>query len=179
VKNVGVAAVESIIEVRQTGEKFASFFDFCDRVDLRRINKKVLESLIKCGAFDAMEKNRCRLMEGHERVVDIAQKRSRDRASGQFSLFDSADMDRLPEVELPDVSEWDKDTILSYEKETLGFYITGHPLLRFGSKLNLVADCDSETVLRKVDGSNVSLAGIVTNVREITTKRNDTITSDS
>jgi len=175
VKNVGVAAVESIIEVRHTGEKFATFYDFCDRVDLRKINKKVLESLIKCGAFDAMENNRCRLMEGHERVVDIAQKRSRDRASGQFSLFDSADMDRLPEVELPDVSEWDQDTILSYEKETLGFYITGHPLLRFGSKLNLVADCDSETVLRKDDGSNVSLAGIVTNVREITTKRNDTM----
>ena len=175
VKNVGVAAVESIIEVRHTGEKFATFYDFCDRVDLRKINKKVLESLIKCGAFDAMEKNRCRLMEGHERIIDISQKRSRDRASGQFSLFDSADMDRFPEVELPDVSEWDQDTILSYEKETLGFYITGHPLLRFGSKLNLVADCDSETLSRKDDGNNVSLAGIVTNVREITTKRKDTM----
>lgn len=175
VKNVGVAAVESIIEVRQTDGKFASFYDFCDRVDLRKINKKVLESLIKCGAFDAMENNRCRLMEGYERVVDIAQKRSRDRASGQFSLFDTADMDRFPEIDLPDVSEWDQDMILSYEKETLGFYITGHPLLRFGSKLNLVTDCDSETVLQKDDGSNVSLAGIVTSVREITTKRNDTM----
>ncbi len=175
VKNVGAAAVDSIIEARAEGENFSSFYDFCNRGDLRKINKKVLESLIKCGAFDSMEKNRARLMEGYETVVDIAQKRSRDRASGQISLFESANLGGDQGVELPNTPEWDQEKILSYEKETLGFYITGHPLLKFGDRLNMITDCDSETVSKKEDGSMVTLAGIVTNVKEVTTKRKETM----
>jgi DNA polymerase-3 subunit alpha len=175
VKNVGAGAVDSIIEARENGDRFTSFYDFSSRVDLRRVNKKVLESLIKCGAYDSLEKNRRRLMEGYETVVEVAQRRNRDRASGQFSLFGTEDLASDPGVELPDVPEWDQEEILSHEKETLGFYITGHPLLRFGDHLNLVTDCDSQTLLQKDDGRNVSLAGIVSNVREVTTKRKDTM----
>ncbi|MBN2515962.1 MAG: DNA polymerase III subunit alpha [Deltaproteobacteria bacterium] len=175
VKNVGVGAVDSIIEAREEGEKFSSFYNFCSRVDLRRANKKVLESLIKCGAFDSLEKNRRRLMEGFERLVDVAQKRSRDRASGQFSLFDTEEISDEPGIELPEVPEWGQDQILANEKETLGFYITGHPLLQFGDRVRMVTDCDSETIAAKGEGTPVSAAGIVSNVRNVTTKRKDTM----
>ncbi|MCD6152307.1 MAG: DNA polymerase III subunit alpha [Syntrophobacterales bacterium] len=175
VKNVGAAAVDSIIEEKREGGKFSSFYDFCSRVDLRKINKKVLESLIKCGAFDSLENNRARLMEGFEKVVDISQKRNRDKASGQTSLFEEFDMESSGGIELPDVPEWDQEKLLSYEKETLGFYITGHPLLKFENKLDLIVDCDSETVSGKTDGSVVTMAGIVAGVKEITTKRKDTM----
>ncbi len=175
VKNVGVGPVDSIIGVREEGEKFQSFYDFCNRVDLRKANKKVLESLIKCGAFDSLEKNRRRLMEGYERVVDIAQKRSRDLASGQFSLFGTEDIESDYAIELPDVPEWEQDQILANEKEMLGFYITGHPLLQFGDRLRMVIDCDSEAIMRRDDGSTVAMAGIVSNVRNVTTKRKDTM----
>jgi len=175
VKNVGVGAVESIIEAREQGKIFSSLYDFCSRADLRKINKKVLESLIKCGAFDSIVKNRRRLMEGYETVVDIAQRRSRDRASGQFSLFGTMSEEDDPSVELPDVAEWDQDKILFNEKETLGFYITGHPLLQFGEKISMVVDCDSLSLPDRRDGTQVSLAGIVTHVREVTTKRKETM----
>jgi len=175
VKNVGVGAVDSIIEAREDGEKFTSFYDFCNRVDLRRVNKKVLESLIKCGAFDSLEKNRRRLMEGYERVVDMAQKRSRDLASGQFSLFSTDDIKSDYAIELPDVPEWEQDQILANEKDMLGFYITGHPLLQFGDRLRMVIDCDSEALMKREDGRSVTIAGIVSNVRNVTTKRKETM----
>jgi DNA polymerase-3 subunit alpha len=175
VKNVGVGAVDSIIEARGKGDKFSSFYNFCSRVDLRRVNKKVLESLIKCGAFDSLEKNRRRLMEGFERLVDVAQKRSRDLASGQFSLFGTEEISDEPGFELPDVAEWGQDQILANEKDTLGFYITGHPLLQFGDRLQLVTDGDSEKISGKGDGATVAVAGIVSNIRNVTTKRKDTM----
>jgi len=175
VKNVGEGAVDSIIEVRDRDGKFESLYDFCTRINLRRVNKKVFESLIKCGACDSIVDNRCRLMEGYEKVVDIAQKQSRDKASGQFSLFDGEAESALPGIELPDVPEWDQEQLLAYEKETLGFYITGHPLRKFGETLELVVDCDSATLGQRSDGSTVAVAGLVTNIREITTKKKDTM----
>jgi len=175
VKNVGEGAVDSIIEVRDRDGKFESLYDFCTRINLRRVNKKVFESLIKCGACDSIVDNRCRLMEGYEKVVDIAQKQSRDKASGQFSLFDGEAESALPGIELPYVPEWDQEQLLAYEKETLGFYITGHPLRKFGETLELVVDCDSATLGQRSDGSTVAVAGLVTNIREITTKKKDTM----
>jgi DNA polymerase-3 subunit alpha len=177
VKNVGVSAVDSIIEAREGAGKFVSFYDYCDRVDLRRVNKKVLESLIKCGAFDSLESNRHRLMEGYEAIVDMAQKMSRERASGQFNLFGQTSESAYNKTEqaLPDVPEWDRDDILSYEKETLGFYITGHPLLKYQENLSLITDTDSATLNNRKDGSEVAVAGVVSSVREVITKKKDTM----
>ncbi len=175
VKNVGEGAVESIIDSRASDGRFASFHDFCDRVDLHRVNKKVLESLIKCGAFDSLEKNRCRLMEGYEDVVTAAQRRNKDRMNGQTSLFDQPEVIDTVRHELPDVPEWDHDILLSYEKEMLGFYITGHPLLKYADLLNAVVDTNSVTLSKKQDGSMVSVAGVVSNIREVTTKKKDTM----
>jgi len=173
VKNVGGGAVDSIIASRASGGKFASFHDFFDRVDLHRANKKVIESLIKCGAFDSLEKNRCCLVEGYEDIALAAQRRNRDRMNGQTSLFDDPEIAETIQSDLPDVPEWDHDVLLSYEKEMLGFYITGHPLLKYADRLSTIVDSDSVTLSAKQDGSTVSVAGVVSNVREVTTKKKD------
>ncbi|MDD5724315.1 MAG: DNA polymerase III subunit alpha, partial [Syntrophales bacterium] len=175
VKNVGGGAVDSIIISRTSGGKFTSFHDFCDRVDLHRANKKVIESLIKCGAFDSLEKNRCRLMEGYEDIALSAQRKNRDRMNGQTSLFDDPEIADTTQPDLPDVPEWDHDILLSYEKEMLGFYITGHPLLKYANRLSTIVDGDSQTLPLKQDGSTVSVAGVVSNIREVTTKKKDTM----
>ena len=173
VKNVGAGAVDSIISSRESEGKFLSFHDFCNRVDLHKINKKVIESLIKCGAFDSLEKNRCRLMEGYDDIATIAQRMHRDRKNGQVSLFDQPEMVDTTIPELPDVPEWDHDVLLSYEKEMLGFYISGHPLLKFADRLGTVVDSDTQVLPSKRDGTTVSIAGVVSNVREVTTKKKD------
>ncbi len=175
IKNVGIGAVDSIIEARKSEDKFHSFYDFCGKVDLRKINKKVLESLIKCGAFDSIEEGRRPLMEGFEQVVDFAQKRNSDREMGQLNFFDQSDIADDMKSPLPDVPEWDHDELLSYEKETLGFYITGHPLLKFEDDLKLIVNAGSENIGEKKDGSTVSIAGVVSNVREVSTRKKETM----
>jgi len=175
VKNVGNGAVDSIILARTSEGRFTSFHNFCDRVDMHKINKKVIESLIKCGAFDSLEENRCRLMEGYEDIALVAQKRNKDRISGQTSLFDQSGIEDTTRPHLPDVPEWDHDILLSYEKEMLGFYVTGHPLLKYADSLNTIVDSDSLTLSGKQDGSTVAVAGVVSNVKETTTKKKDTM----
>ncbi|MCX5852039.1 MAG: DNA polymerase III subunit alpha, partial [Deltaproteobacteria bacterium] len=175
VKNVGVAAVESIIESRVKSGRFTTFYDFCSRADLRKINKKVLESLIKSGAFDSLEKNRARLMQGIEQIIDIAQRKSRERLNGQKSLFDDSSMadDASAMIELPDTPEWDHDTLISHEKEMIGFYITGHPLLKYNDKLSMISDTTSETLARRSNGDPVTVAGVVNSLKEATTKKKE------
>ena len=173
VKNVGAGAVDSIIASRESDGRFSSFQDFCNRVDLHKINKKVIESLIKCGAFDSLEKNRCRLMEGYDDIATVAQRMHRDRMNGQGNLFDQPEMLDASLPDLPDVPEWDHDILLSYEKDMLGFYITGHPLLQFADRIETIVDGNSQTLMSKRDGTTVSVAGVVSNVREVTTKKKD------
>ncbi len=179
VKNVGVGAIEAIIAARDQGGKFSDFDDFCSRVDLSKVNKRVIESLIKCGSFDSLGYKRRQLMLSYENIVDVSQKRRREEASLQSSLFDNFTQgsgekkDVLTAAMLPDVPEWDAKEILSQEKETLGFYITGHPLYRFADKLGCLTSADSESIAEHRDKENVSLAGIVSSIREITTKRKD------
>ena len=178
VKNVGGGAVDSIIEARDgsgSGELFNSFYDFCDRIDFRRVNKKVVESLIKCGAFQSVESNRRKLIEGYETFVDLAQKRRKDRLSGQTSLFDHPAMVEENEPVLPDVSEWDRDELLAHEKETLGFYVSGHPLLKYEERLKLLVSATSETISNARDGAIVSVCGVVSGIREVSTRKKDTM----
>ena len=134
VKNVGESAIESIIESRDNEGPFKSFLDFCSRVDLRKINKRVVESLIKCGAYDSLGYKRRQLMENFERVMDMGQKAHDRKLSDQTNLFDGPDsaasgQSYTEKDVLPETEEWDHDEVLLHEKETLGFYITGHPLL--------------------------------------------------
>ena len=179
VKNVGAGAIDSIISVRETDGGFASFQDFCTRVDLRKINKRMIESLIKCGTFDSLGYHRRQLVECLDEVVDIAQRRQREKSSGQMSIFDqfesetSIDHDPANNYNVRYIEEWDHSDILAHEKETLGFYITGHPLLRFKEKLISVANADSLSINSRSDRDTVSFGGIVNNIREVTTKKKD------
>ena len=181
VKNVGAGAVDSIIESREKGGAFTSLSDLCRRVDLRKINKRVIESLIKCGAFDSFGKMRRQLMEGFEKIVEATQRRKKNGPSSQSSLFTHDDAKReggeslRDDEHLPDVPEWDAAERLAHEKETLGFYITGHPLLRFADQLQNLTDADSENIIHKRDGETVHVAGTVGNVKTVLTKKKDTM----
>lgn len=181
VKNVGVGAIESIISVRETGGRFASFWDFCDRVDQRKVNKRVIESLIKCGAFDSTGSRRRQLTACFEEIMDQAQKRQRERSSGQvnfleqFSVHDDKPRPGMNSPLLPDLPEWDHKELLANEKETIGFYITGHPLSRFSERLGMIVNADSSTISRKPDRETVTVAGVVSSIRTVTTKRKETM----
>jgi DNA polymerase-3 subunit alpha len=181
VKNVGVGAIESIIAVREKEGKFLSIVDFCDRVDPRKVNKRVIESLIKCGAFDSTGHKRRQLMTCCEEIMEKSQRRQRERSSGQVNFLEQFDSSKetpskgTMDLSLPDIPEWDHKELLFNEKETIGFYITGHPLSRFSDLLGVVTNTDSSNLAHKTDRDNVSLAGVVSNIREVMTKRKDTM----
>ncbi|MCX5848295.1 MAG: DNA polymerase III subunit alpha [Deltaproteobacteria bacterium] len=181
IKNVGLAAIDSIISVRQEG-KFTSFVDFLSRVDLRKVNKRVIESLIKCGAFDSSGYKRSQLMKHYEEAMDEAQRSQKEKLSNQSSFFDqfgsssSSGENGLKSYQMPDdVPEWDHKKLLSIEREALGFYITGHPLLRFADRLKFVTNANSGNLNTKNDKDSVTIAGIVSGISEKKTRRNDTM----
>ena len=178
VKNVGVGAVEAILEARKKGEKYPSFQDFSQRVDLRRVNKRVIESLIKCGAFDSLGHKRLALFSCYEETMNVAQKLRKSRASSQVSLLEGLGTftgggNMYGAAAPPDVGEWDHKELLMYEKEALGFYITGHPLSRYRQKLEFVTNANSENISERRDKEEVIIAGVVSNIKELTTKRKD------
>lgn len=179
IKNVGISAVDSIISVRQEG-KFTSFMDFLTRVDLRKVNKRVIESLIKCGAFDSLGYKRHQLMQHYEKAMEEAQRNQKERQSNQSSFFDQlhagspSENNGVSSYQITDdVPEWDHKKLLSIEREALGFYITGHPLLRFADKLKYVTNADSGNLNTKNDKDTVTIAGVVSGINEKTTKRKD------
>ncbi|HWT81819.1 MAG TPA: DNA polymerase III subunit alpha, partial [Candidatus Methylomirabilis sp.] len=134
VKNVGEAAIQSILNTRRERGRFRDLFDFCERADLRLVNKRVIESLIKCGAFDSLGARRSQLVSVVDKAMEAAASTQRDRAHGQVSLLDvlsSTGGVRRNPPSLPDLPEWDRSQLLAGEKETLGFYITGHPLAEY------------------------------------------------
>lgn len=179
VKNVGYAAIDSIISAREKG-KFSSFMDFLTRTDLRKTNKRVIESLIKCGAFDFLGHKRRQLIQHYEEAMDAAQRRQKEAQSSQSSFFDefdsgSSSKNGMKSYEMPDVSEWDQKELLSVEKEALGFYISGHPLLRFADRLKLVTNSDSSNLNTKKDKDTVTIAGVISSLAEKQTRRKDTM----
>lgn len=180
VKNVGSGAVESIISVRKNDGSFSTFDDFINRVDLRKINKRMIESLIKCGAFDSLGYKRKMLMEHHDGIIETAQRRHKEKSRGQISFFDQLDGDNAMNFNslnkyavIPDSSEWDHQELLAHEKETLGFYITGHPLLKHAVKLSTLANVDTTRINEKKDRDVVIFGGVVSNIHEVTTKKKD------
>ena len=172
VKNVGEAAIESIVAVRQQNGPFVNLFDFCERVDSRKVNKRVIESLIKCGAFDFSGTPRAAMFETMDQAMEMALSRQRDRISGQKRIFDLLGEEPVA-VKFPDVPEWHERQLLAYEKEALGFYITGHPLAQYESMLKQYATVDTTTLPDVQDKQEVRLGGVCMKLREITTKRGD------
>ena len=177
VKNVGHNAIESIVAARKDLGIFTSIYQFCEKVDLRLLNKRVLESLIKSGAMDSLGR-RAQLMTVLDKAMDHAQKAQRDAESGQHGLFGVFQQDDQPqETKLPDVPDWDEHTRLQNEKEILGFFITGHPLEKYREKLeDLRALSTAElAAMQSSTGKdeNLTTAGMIANLKVQKSKRGD------
>jgi DNA polymerase-3 subunit alpha len=171
VKNVGEGAIESIVEAREKQGRFTSLFDFCARIDLRRVNKRVLEGLVKCGAFDSTGARRAQLMDALDLAMEAAQGTQRDRNDGQVSLFAAAPQPVM-EPQLPDVPEWPQHTLLSLEKEAIGFYLSGHPLGEFAGDLARLAT-PSRDFGSLVEGAEVRVGGLVTAVKNYNDRKGE------
>jgi DNA polymerase-3 subunit alpha len=170
VKNVGEAAVEAILSTRAAHGLFTSLADFCRHVDLRKVNKRVIEGLIKCGAFDSLGERRAQMMHSLDRVVDSAQALQRDRIQGQTNLFATFDPPGGPVI--PEVSEWPESKQLALEKESLGFYITGHPLASFEQDLGRLTT-PSRELGNLPDGSGVRVGGLISATKNHLNKKGE------
>lgn len=178
VKNVGEAAIQELLRVREEEGRFTSLFDFLSRIDSRRVNKKVVESLIKCGAFDFTKVERAQLMAELDPTMEAAQAVQRDREAGQSSLFDAfgsapgQKATAAPAINAPKAPEWSDKELLAYEKETLGFYLSSHPLAGHKRELDLYA-VHIDSLAERNNEDEVTVGGIITALKEIVTKKGD------
>ena len=168
VKNVGRGAIDSIVEVRQKDGNFVSLEDFCERVDLRLVNRKVIESLLKCGAMDSFGFRRSQMMTVLQECLDQSAKTHRDKDSGQLSFFDSG-FKRFS-VKIPDINEWPEIQLLAFEKDILGFYISGHPLVRYEHLLKRFSSCSIAQLSERRDSEDICIVGLINKIKLTTTR---------
>ncbi len=171
VKNVGVKAVEAIVHEREGGGPFESLTDFCKRVDKSKVNKRVLEGLIQCGAFDFTGVFRSRLFGSLSDALSYGGMSEDPNQLNMFDLFPSREKDTS--VELKDIDEWPDDEKLRREKESLGFYITGHPLDRFADVIDGFATTTTQGLASVEDKSILRLAGLVNSMRVKRTRKGE------
>jgi DNA polymerase-3 subunit alpha len=179
VRGLGESALETVFEAREAGGAFGDLFDFAGRVDAKRLNKGVLEALVQCGAFDSalvpMGITRARAYAAVDRALERSRRATRDRECGQIGLFDAAGpakptngkgastgLDDYPQV----VEEWDRLSLLSREKQALGCYVSGHPLLRYGDQVRRLRVLETNKVRSQEAWTVVTVAGIVENYEE-------------
>ena len=161
VKNVGEQAAAAIAAERQRGGRYGSLFDFCDRVDVHQVNRKAIESLIKCGALDALGR-RDRLCASLDTALQRASRTQADRAIGQGSLFTGDAAGVEPEPPLAEATEpWSERQMLGFEKELLGFYVSGHPIAEFAPLIRWLGLTPVEAALRAADGIAVRVPGVL------------------
>ncbi|MFC1512756.1 DNA polymerase III subunit alpha, partial [bacterium] len=171
VKNVGTG-VSSIIEARADGE-FKNLIDFLRRIDLRTVNKKVVESLIKAGAFDCLDYKRSALIEGLDKIMGMVSRSIKDDTPLQCSLFAGMEDAIQTKEDLPDIDEWHEHQILSCEKEVLGFYMSGHPLAHLAKDLKAIVPNSIADIKKLNQGEDLMIGGIITKLRKIKTKKGD------
>lgn len=176
IKQVGYAAIEAIIEERRNGV-FKSLQDFCERVDLSHINKRVIENLIKAGAFGSVPGSRAQLLEVLHICIDQGLNWQRQKNSSQLSIFDFAGQQIIsnPPIPLPAARDFSEKEILLIEKEVLGLYLSGHPLTEFKEIIAGSISHAIEELSQEHDGKIVRLAGLITAVRRTVTKRGETM----
>ena len=173
IKNVGEGAIECIIDERKNGP-FTSLFEFCERVDLRKVNRRVLENLIRSGAFDVLGAHRSQMFLGLDEALEYGQRVQREKNDPQMGLFDMSEgQAQINQPGLPDMAEWEEKEKLAYEKEALGFYISGHPLNRHEKILDKFTTADTLTLKENSDKCGVRIGGMVGTNKTIRTKKGD------
>ena len=175
IKNVGATAIESIVRTREADGRFGSLDDFCARVDLRLVNRRVVECLIKAGAFDSLQSTRAGLLAALDQAMDSGQRQQRDRDEGQVSLFDvlgggDAEPAASPAAAAARVPEWPQEEMLAYEQEVLGFYLSGHPLEQHREMARRIGALSAADLAARSTGARVLLLGQVSAFSESTTK---------
>ena len=176
IKSTGGAAVEAIISARSEGGPFTSLTDFCCRVNMRVVNKRVVEHLIKSGAMDSFGARRSQLLAVLDQAIDLGAACQRDRANGQLGLFGDDQTFGMEEIKMPQLPEIPKQTLLQYEKELLGFYVTDHPLSEYKTVMQRFMPLHQfigETQVQ--DNQFVRVAGIISSCNIKTTKSGDTM----
>ena len=177
VKNVGEKAVEIILQSREKEGAFESLFGFCRRVDLTAVNRRVVESLIKCGAFDSTHVSRAHMMAALDEAMRAGQAYQRDQQSNQIDIFamlgGSAKAIKKAGDIYPQVEEWTAQELLAFEKETLGFYITGHPLDKYDRIITKVTSGTISDLKEKASAGDVKIAGVVSALRLRNTKKGE------
>jgi DNA polymerase III subunit alpha len=175
IRNVGEGAIDSMLGSRRGKGRFRSLFHFCEEVDARAVNKRVLESLIRCGALDSLGWKRSQLMAVSDAAIEHGQKLQRDRDSGQRGLFTDffQGAGAIPEPSPPDTPEWPFDQLLAFEKETLGYYISGHPLNRFAAELARFTTKTLAELITNGNNTDCKVAGLVTECRTRRTKKGE------
>ena len=177
VKNVGEKAVEVILESRSQAGPFESLFDFCRRVDMTAVNRRVIESLIKCGAFDGTQVSRARMTGALDDAMKAGQAHQRDQSSNQIDIFamlgTPAKGANKPGDVYPQVTEWTSQETLAFEKEALGFYITGHPLDKFERALTKITSGTVSASKEKAQSGEIRLGGVVSALKLRNTKKGE------
>ena len=166
IKNVGEGAVQSMVDTRIADGPFTTLFEFCERIDLRAVNRRVVESLIAAGALDSLEGHRAQKMEVLELALKAAGKAQEDREKGQISLFDGGGSSELIVQELPEIEEWSEGEKLAKERDLLGLYISSHPLKPYARDLKNFARPLSE-IDGQLDGARLRVGGLVEGVRKL------------
>jgi len=176
IKNVGSAAVDVIIAARSAQGRFTSLFDFCRKIDLRKVNKRVIEGLIKCGAFDSTGAKRAALMDVLERAMQDGTQQQKIKEAGQMTIFGNGggtDSAAVADPPLPDIPEWEDAQISKLEKEAVGFYITRHPLTPFIELMKKRSATPTEELAAIEEDREVRICGVVVQEKVATTKRGD------
>ncbi|PSB06766.1 trans-splicing intein-formed DNA polymerase III subunit alpha C-terminal partner DnaE-C [Pleurocapsa sp. CCALA 161] len=178
VKNLGQGAIENILDARNSDGEFKSLADFCERVELRTVNRRALETLIYCGAFDLIQPNRRQLINDIDIVISWAQKRSKEKASGQLNLFDLVDkVDTEPVFEQapssPPVEDYPVQEKLRLEKEYIGFYISDHPLKAINQAAQILSPISLSALSEQKAKQKLSAVVMLNSVRKIITKNGD------
>jgi DNA polymerase-3 subunit alpha len=170
VKNVGEGAIENILACREEDGPFKTLYDFCSRINGKKVNRRVVEALVKCGAFDALHENRASVWGSLDVMLEAGAAAQRDREIGQTNLFGNLDDGTSPEPVVSEAAPWTDRQRLEYEKEVLGFYVTGHPLSAVSKRLDRFADTKANDVEGK-DGREIRAGGLLTSFRESRTRR--------
>jgi len=173
VKNVGLNAVKEVVRAREAGEAFKSPADFMKRVDTRTVNRRALESLVKCGAFDSLYLNRAALFNSLDNLMEEAASKRDEASVGQANMFGDIESDEdLMKRLVASSPEWKEHARLQYEKETVGFYITGHPLEPYQHEIKRLATHTASDIQDVSGRQEVKLCGIVSSLRTQKTKKN-------